>query len=148
MKSNYKAFVLFGVLFAFVLLVSSVVAAETSQDKNKVDEEAKESVNQQGRPGGGKSCRWQGGCCRWSPKGYGCMLCCNSQSDSAANEAEETDGQVNGGDGSGGWGGGGHGGGHCKHGCCGKWKGGCSYCCADAEEARAYDMASQGLTNP
>lgn len=59
----------------------------------------------------------------------------------AANEGEKADDQVNGH-------GGGHGGGHCQHGCCGKWKGGCSYCCADAEEARAYDMASQGLTNP
>ncbi|XP_057460753.1 ATP-dependent RNA helicase dbp2-like [Actinidia eriantha] len=132
MKS--RAFVLLGLLFALLFLISSVVAEETSKEDNK-EVETKEPNQQYG---GGQHC--PSGCCGYGPYGR-CRWCCRNADEARAFKLGQANsygesGYYGGGGYGSGWGGG-HGGGGYGGGGHGGWGGrGGGRCCGNAEEAQ------------
>ncbi|PSS05958.1 Glycine rich protein [Actinidia chinensis var. chinensis] len=132
MKSG--AFVLLGLLFAVLFLISSVVAEETSKEEKK-EVETKEPNQQYG---GGQHC--PSGCCGYGPYGR-CRWCCRNADEARAFELAQANsyresGYYGGGGYGGGWGGG-HGGGGYGGGGHSGWGGGGGRCCGNAEEAKS-----------
>ncbi|XP_026390335.1 cold and drought-regulated protein CORA-like isoform X2 [Papaver somniferum] len=125
MVTNSRIFIIFALLLAVVLFISSEVAAKDLSKKTEtLNENGAEDAKYHGGRGGG---------------------------DHGGRGGYDHGGRGGGGGGYDHGGRGGRGGGHnCRHGCCdrgGYYKGGCNNCCYSAAQARAFEASVAAEVN-
>ncbi|XP_026407706.1 cold and drought-regulated protein CORA-like isoform X2 [Papaver somniferum] len=138
MVTNSRIFIIFALLLAVVLFISSEVAAKDLPKKTEtLNENGIEDAKYHGGRGGGYDHGGRGG----GGGGY----------DHGGRGGGGHGGRGGGGGGYDHGGRGGRGGGHnCRHGCCdrgGYYKGGCNNCCYSAAQAKAFEASVAAEVN-